>query len=98
MNIEPRFERGQIVTLKAMLGVPEHLGLPQRLAVVYLRVDWDFLEAATLRYYCQALCNRSREASQAFHTGERLINGLALVDEADLVPYPIDEVTEETSD
>lgn len=93
MNIETKFEPGDLVTLRAMIAA-EALsgGFPQILSVVYVSVEWNKGQAPGVRYYCRAI-QTWQPRNQTF-LSDRLVNGLVLVDEEELVPYPAKEPEE----
>lgn len=89
VEVEFEFEIDDLVTLKAMLHpLSEKLGKPQRLSVVFRRVDFA-KGNQDVRYYCRALHDdRWVTGYQTFYRGETLVNGLMLLEEVELAAYP----------
>lgn len=90
-TIDTRFERGDKVTLAAMVEVAATQGQPQILVVQWLRID-DSMNGSpsAIRYYCRRLAGVNRDGEdirQAAFYGRELTNGMVLVEEEELVAW-----------
>ena len=85
--ISHKFTPGEHVTLSAMVEVEATEGPPQILVICYVRAEWVTGDCPAVRYYCRALVSGKWRPEQRFFPGKELINGLLLLDEAELIAY-----------
>ena len=91
MNIEPKFQPGQLVTLEAMLRVPPIEGKPLIMSVVITAVFLDASGLMNIAYYCRLLAGKqtwdNTLGRQTLLHGSPTRTGLRLFDEVELVAY-----------
>ena len=81
LEVETLFDFGDIVTLRAML---DGEGRPQKFSVEFINSD-SGRQATDVRYYCRAI---NSWGCQVVGGGPALRNGMYLLGESELVPYP----------
>ncbi len=91
LEVETRFNRGDKVTLAAMVEVAYTQGPPQILVVQWLQIN-DSMNGSpsAIRYHCRRLAAGNRDGEdihQAAFYGRELTNGMVLLEEEELVAW-----------
>lgn len=100
IEINPEFQRGDIVTMKSMAEYPEE-GRPQRMEVRFWQAVGDYGERVDILYWVRLLWHAGKVAwnlrgEQCFSAGTRLATGEVPVAEEELCLYvPPREAAEE---
>lgn len=100
IEIHPKYQRGDIVTMKSMAEHPEE-GQPQRMEVRFWQAVGDYDERVDILYWVRLLWHAGKvtwnlRGEQCFSPGTKLATGEVPVAEAELCLYvPPREAAEE---